>query len=778
MFPLGGVIFFCESIPVNYHRHDSHLDLLSDAGEMFATLAGSADVHAVLQRAVHMVGQHLNADVCSIYLYRDATADLILSATVGLDPEGVGKVTLGFGEGLVGMALKELRPICERSASTNPHYRYFPDLQEEAFDCFLAVPIQRGVERVGVIVAQRSAPHRFKETEVIVLRSIASHLAILIENANALLNVSTARAAPETEASAELPRLITGRGASPGVGIGRVRIKGRTALVDMLRGDGDLAGAGAGDAPTLSLDEAIALTVEQLEDLEKELARRLPEAASLIFGAHLLMLKDTAFTGTMFEAIEKGATPLAALIEGARQYIRIFGSSKHDYIKEKAADVEDLALRVAENLTGTCDVQHSIYGDRIVIAADLLPSDILKLSMQRCRGFVLVGGGMTSHTAILARSLHIPLLLVDTPRALDLPDGIPAIVDGETGNVYINPEPAIREGFEARQRVFDEAARMPDISPGPALTADGTRVRVMANINLLSEIEPAERLHADGVGLYRTEFPFLIRDSFPSQDEQAQIYDRLFERMDGKEITVRTLDVGGDKALAYYDNAGEANPEMGLRSIRFSLRHPDIFEDQICAILMAAGERPIRILFPMISSHDEFLTVREIVRRCHRDLREQGHASERIPALGVMVELPAVVEILDGLAADVDFLSIGTNDFVQYMLAADRTNERVRDYYCPHHPAVLRALNRVATIARAHDLDLSVCGEMAHEPAYIPFLIGIGVRKLSVDPTYIPAVKQAIAARSCDDHQAYAATLLAETRLRKIESILKEREAT
>lgn len=754
------------------HRHDGHLDLLSDAGEMFTTLAGSADVNAVLQRAVRMVTQHLSADVCSIYLYREATSDLILSATVGLDEKGVGEVTLGIGEGLVGMALKELRPICEGAASTNPHYRHFPGLQEEAFDCFLAVPIQRGVERVGVIVAQRRAPHRFEEAEVIVLRSIASHLAILIENAQALLDVHRAETEESAPTPPPLPNLLQGRGASPGVGIGRVRLKGRSRLVSMLRGEDEIDHTQL--APALPLSEAIALTIDQLEALEKELARRLPEAASLIFGAHLLMLKDTSFTGPMFEDIERGTPALAALIGGARKYIRIFGASKHDYIREKAADVEDLALRVAESMSGTCDTEHSIYDDRIVVAADLLPSDVLKLSVQRCQGFVLVGGGVTSHAAILARSLHIPLLIVDTPQALEIPDGTPAIVDGETGNIYIDPDATIREGFEARRRAHEEAARLTDAVPGPPVTADGTRIMLMANINLLSEVEPAKQLHADGVGLYRTEFPFLIRDSFPSQEEQAQIYDRLFARMDGREITIRTLDVGGDKALAYYDDAGEANPELGLRSIRFSLRHRDIFEDQVRAILMAAGDRPIRILFPMISSHDEFLAAREIVQSCHRELREEGHAHDRLPQLGAMIELPAIVEVLDGLAQDVDFLSIGTNDFVQYMLAADRTNERVRDYYCPHHPAVLRALKRIATIAQKHDLDLSVCGEMAHEPAYIPFLLGIGVRKLSVDPTYIPSVKMAIAAHSLADNEAYARALLATTSVQHIETIITE----
>jgi phosphotransferase system enzyme I (PtsP) len=274
-------------------------------------------------------------------------------------------------------------------------------------------------------------------------------------------------------------------------------------------------------------------------------------------------------------------------------------------------------------------------------------------------------------------------------------------------------------------------------------TRDKARVHLMANINLLSELDLALELKAEGIGLYRSEFPFIVRSDLPSEEEQRLVYERLFDKMDRRPVWIRTLDVGGDKVLPYLDTLQEDNPELGLRSIRFSLKHRDIFDQQVRAILRAGAHSPsLGIMFPMISSIDEFRTACQTVRQAIAELTEENLPHHREPQLGAMIELPAIVEIIDELAREADFLSIGTNDFTQYMLAADRTNKHVSAYYQPYHPSVLRALARIVQRAAGSQVPVSVCGEVAHQKDFVPFLIGIGLRRLSVDPQFLPACKE------------------------------------
>jgi phosphotransferase system enzyme I (PtsP) len=293
-------------------------------------------------------------------------------------------------------------------------------------------------------------------------------------------------------------------------------------------------------------------------------------------------------------------------------------------------------------------------------------------------------------------------------------------------------------------------------------TADGQRVRLLANVNLLSDLPLARQVKAEGIGLYRSEFPFLVRSTLPSEEEQLVIYSQLVRESPSPLVTFRTLDLGGDKLLAYYDSSGEENPQMGLRSIRFSFRHRDVFEQQLRAILRAAEGIDLRIMFPMISSVEDFLKARDITRRCIEDLREEGVDCHRSPEIGMMVEVPSAVALIDVLAEEADFLCIGTNDLTQFLLAVDRTNEKVAEYYTSCHPAVLRALKRVTEVCIAAGKHVSVCGEMAHERDFLPFLLGIGIRSLSVDPQFLPEIQQSIAALSVEQCRLHAEAVLAE----------------
>lgn len=750
-------------------KRRGQLNLLCDIGDLAALLSESVDIEIFLQRTVRLVAQNLRADVCSIYLFDSRTEQLVLKATIGLNPEAVNKVRLKIGEGLVGLTLEKLQPICEARASLNPHYRYFEEAQEDRFESFLAVPIRRGVEKIGVLVVQHEQENYFDEYDVMTVRVIASQLAGAMENARLLIDMDQPGRRKKIKTVSDKTEFIKGNAASGGYAY--------AGAVVMKKSHGGLmTGYEDQDKEYTLKDFFVALekTTNQLENLQAKLARRLPESASLIFTAHFMILKDAKFIDKIVKLIEKGTTPPEAIRSVTGDYVNIFLSSPHAYIREKANDMEDLAGRILKNLHYGDETEHDHGKGRIIIARDLFPSEMLKLATEDVKGIILVSGGITSHVAILSRSMKIPLIIAERPDLLDIPDGVPILLDADIGNIFLRPSDKIIQQFETRNKTQQAVAPHKGKRLELTRTLDGYRVRLMANINLLSELELAKDLNAEGVGLYRTEFPFLIRSNFPSEEEQYLVYRNLFEVMPGKDITIRTLDVGGDKVLIYSDSTNESNPELGLRSIRFSLRYLDVFEQQVRAILRAAppGES-LKIMFPMISSVDEFREARQMVKECIDDLKLSGIRHHSKPKIGAMLEIPSVTEIMSELAQEADFFSIGTNDFVQYMLAVDRTNEKVASYYRPFHPSVLRAMNQMVFWAQKWGKDISVCGEMAHESEFIPFLLGIGIRTLSVDPQYIVKVQEQISKLKLSDAEAYAKDLLTQATIQGTWKILQ-----
>ncbi len=749
-----------------------HLNLLCDIGDLASLLTGSTNIENFLQRTAVMVSRHLEAEVCSIYLFDDQSRELVLKATIGLNPAAVNQVRMKAGEGLVGYTLIKQQPIREGSASRNPQFKYFEESGEDRFESFLSVPILRGTENIGVLVVQHESRDYFDEVDVMALRAAASQLAGAIENARLLMSMDNPRNAVLNQTAIDQLKFIRGESASSGYARAPSTVFGKS--------HGWLLNEPCEAEAAFTLKHfyrAAQLTTDQLQELQSRVAGRLPESASLIFTAHFMILKDERFTQEIVRHIEKGVSAPEAVRRVARHYIALFSSSPYMYLREKVNDMEDLAGRILSNFQ-LREAQTPLQcKGRIVIARELYPSDILKLASEDVAGIILVSGGVTSHVAILARSMQIPLIIADRPELLTLPEETPVLMDAASlslgGNVYVNPSEKVIQQFEIRNQTTAATSLLADAMTPETETRDGRRIHLLANINLLSELALARDLKAEGIGLYRSEFPFLIRSSFPSEQEQYPIYKSLFDGMPEKPVTIRTLDVGGDKILVYSDAAGESNPELGLRSIRFSLRNPDIFEQQIKAILRAGADaKSPRIMFPMISSVDEFQAARRLVKDCGDDLRRQGLPCHPAPAVGMMIELPSVLEIMDTLAAEADFFSIGTNDFVQYMLAVDRTNEKVAEYYQPWHPAVLRSLARIVETAIAHDKDVSICGEMAHEPEYIPFFLGIGVRTLSADPQFLPMVQQTIRRLHLADAVVYAQKLLSESTLKGTRRIM------
>ncbi|MBN1828587.1 MAG: phosphoenolpyruvate--protein phosphotransferase [Deltaproteobacteria bacterium] len=747
----------------NNHR----FRLLCNINELTALLTGTGNIEDFLQQTAEMVARHFETDVCSIYLFDEAMNELVLKATVGLNPQAIGVIRMKLGEGLVGTAMDILEAVCEGCASKNQKFKYFEEAGEDRLESFLAVPILKGVERIGVLVVQNEKRDFFDELDVMALKAIASQLAGAIENARLLMNIALDRQVVSAPTVYERLRFIKGEGVSPGYVLGPSTVFRRNPINFLVESPDDSA------ATIADFHRALKVTSDQLQELQARLPERLEESDAMIFTSHFMILKDDVFINKILERIEKGLTPAEAIRTVARHYMAIFSSSHHGYIKEKVNDLEDLTLRILNNLKGGTADDTSFLKGRIVISQDLYPSEILRLASEEVTGIVLTSGGITSHVAILSRSLQIPLVIADHPEFLELPDDTLILVDGDIGNIYVCPSPWIINQFKSREEGRRIAKERRQAISEVTRTKDGALIKLLANINLLRELDLTNELKLEGIGLYRTEFPFLIRSNFPSEEEQYLIYKKVFDAMRGREVTIRTLDIGGDKILAYSDISGETNPDLGLKSIRFTLRHRDVFEQQIRAILRAAAEAPVlKIMFPMITSLDEFREARQIIMNAMNTMDRLNIDHHDRPMIGILIEVPSVMEIISELTAEADFLSIGTNDFIQYMLAVDRSNEKVAHYYRPNHPAILRSIARIVRSAEQREKEISICGEMAHMPEYVPFFIGVGVRRLSIDPQFVYLVQDLIGNFTIAQADEYARRLLAKTTIKETQRII------
>jgi phosphotransferase system, enzyme I, PtsP len=743
-------------------------ELLYDINELSHLFRESVSIETLLDKAVEMVAARTRSAVCSIYLYNPTEQVLILQANRGLKPGSVGSVRMKINEGLTGLALQQMKPVCESDASHNPHYRYFPGIQEEHYDAFLALPIARGISKIGVLVLQRSTGESFTDADITALQTVAAQLGNIIENAQFLLRMHDQP--QQIERTAPTLKFVKGKSAAAGFAYAPVMvIDKQKSLAHLMRRD---------FSTPYTLEDfknGVARTAAQLESLQEKVERQLSDAASLIFSAHLMILKDQAFIGEITRRIEAGTNPPIAVAEVAGEYIESFLASDNSYMREKVNDIEDLAIRLVNNIISeTEEVQ--IYRRHIVITRELYPSDLLKLSSEDAAAIVLVGGGATSHISILARSLSMPMVIVDQYELLEVPDGTPILIDAEIGNLFVDPDDIILEKFHAQQSVRLTLEKQKELIKPQTATRDGVRISLLANINLLTDLKGAAELKSDGIGLYRTEFPFIIRTTFPSEAEQYAIYRKVVDSMAGKRVTLRTLDAGGDKILSYYHDIQEQNPAMGMRSIRFSLQIKPIFMEQIRAMLRAGEGANLRIMFPMISSVDEFLEARSVVLEAMEALSKEGLPHNSKPKLGMMVELPSIADLIDDFAHEADFFSIGTNDLIQFILGVDRTNEAVAQFYLPHHPAVLRYLNKVVQGAIRNGREVTMCGDMGHQIEYIPFLLGIGIRSLSMDPAYLLKTQQAIEKISIPEAESVAADMLSRSRIGDIEAILKSRK--
>lgn len=753
--------------------------LMCDIGELVGLFDFEAGLDAFLAKVVSTVAWHMRAAVCSIYLYESETAKLVLRANQGLNPDLVGRLRLKIGEGITGMTLKEMRPICEAKATDNPHYAHIPGSREEQFVSFLAVPILRKMNPVGVIVVQDPQWNYFTRNDIQALQVISSQLAGVIENAHLLMNLhgsgGAAAPAPRSPSEDEFgpgTHFVRGQGNSDGMALGLSTRIGEY-LHQGTEGDGCPVGL-----TEVEFDRALEMTEQQLLELQRRLEDKIQDAASMIFGAHVLMLKDEAFSGEIRRHIREGANPWKAILDEVRLYVELFSSSLNPAMREKVLDVKDLGHRMLHNLSAPAlESMSPDYAGQIIIAEALLPSDILKLSAEGAAGLVLMGSGQHSHVAILAKALQLPLVVASDKRLLHLPEKTPLLLDAKEGQIVIRPgSEAIQTMKELIRSLADSGRLAAQVKP-ETRTKDGTEIQLFANLNLVSELDVALHVKAKGIGLYRTEFPFIVRSTFPTEEEQYQVYRRVLERMGGRPVVFRTLDIGGDKVLSYFQVGQGSNPFLGLRALRFSLRNPEIFKQQLRAMLRAAHGNPqAKVMFPMVPSLDEFLAARDLARACQQDLEQEG-VPNRMPELGLMIELPSAATMANELAAAADFLSIGSNDLIQYLLAVDRTNDEMAAWFTPHHPAVLRSLKWIVAAAEKAGKPVSLCGNLAADSRMLPFLLGIGLRIFSMDSMEIPAVQRRIEQIDLDRARRQADKMLAFGQMGEVDQFLKTLDA-
>jgi phosphotransferase system, enzyme I, PtsP len=479
--------------------------------------------------------------------------------------------------------------------------------------------------------------------------------------------------------------------------------------------------------------------------------------------------------GKVEDLVREGRSAEHSLGCVVEDYVRQFEGLGDDYMRERALDIKDIGQRVLRCLLGVHAAPRKLGRGVILVVAELVLSDLLLIDPSKLKGLALATGGVTSHASILARSLEIPTViglenLIETVR-----EGDQLVVDGNSGIVYVNPPADIVREYERLDREYRAFNReLGALVHLPAETIDGRRVTLYANIGLFSDVHLARQHGAEGIGLYRTELPFLSHRDFLTEEEQVDIYVRMVEAMEGRPVTIRTLDLGADKYPTYLKGPREDNPFLGWRSIRISLEMADVFRTQLRAILRASSSGPVRILFPMISSVEEIRRVKEILDEARYELRQRDVPFDDEVPIGIMIEVPSAVSLAPRLIHEVDFFSIGTNDLIQYTLAVDRNNRKVASLYQPLHPAVLRAINYAARAAREAGKPVSICGEMAADPMCTLALVGIGMETLSMGPFFVPVIKRLVRAVDFRGAQRLAQEALELATVKEVKGLLFE----
>ena len=686
---------------------------------------------------VKRIANALATQACSVFLLDRRHGDYVLVATQGLNPQAVGKVRVPINKGLIGLVGEREEPINIDDATKHPRFYHVAEAKEEAYRAFLGTPVIYHRQVLGVLIVQQQEPRRYDESEEAFLVTLATQLAAIIAHAEA-----TGALSELLESSKERRHelVYSGVPGAPGIGMGTGVVIYTPYDLDAIpdREPEDI------EAEIQMLESAFSSVREDLRLLSERLYPSLPAEERALFDVYQRILDSSDLGKEVADNIRAGNWAPGALREVIGVHVRRLESLDNEYMRERAEDIKDLGQRVLMYLQKN-DRTAPEYADKtILIGESLTPTDLAEVPEGCLVGVISAKGSGNSHVAILARAMKVPTVMGvgDTP-IYELQDK-EIVVDGYYGQIYVSPNPSLRAEFErliAEEQKLD--ATLEEIRDFPAVTKDGHRIGLQVNTGLGADISMSLAAGAEGVGLYRTEIPFLMRDRFPSGEEQRIIYRQLLASFAPRPVTLRTLDVGGDKPLPYFP-IKEDNPFLGWRGIRITLDHPEIFLSQIRAMMRASeGLNNMRVMLPMITDATEVDEALRLLKKAFTEVRDEGYDIE-LPQIGVMIEVPSAVYQARALAKRVDFLSVGSNDLTQYILAVDRNNPRVANLYDSLHPAVLRALIQVVENGHQEGKHVSICGEMAGDPAAVMLLLAIGFDSLSMNASSIGRVKWVI----------------------------------
>jgi phosphotransferase system enzyme I (PtsP) len=693
------------------------------------------DLQQALNIIVQRVKVHVKVDVASVYLTDTDHTQLILMATEGFRKDAIGKVRLNSGEGLVGMVVEREEPVNLDDAPSHPRNRFIVEAGEKPYHGFLGVPIIQHGKVLGILVVRQRQSRKFGEEEEAFLVTLAAQLAGAITHASA-----SGEMARLLETSGEVSVSHKGLPGAPGVAIGQALVVYPPANLDVVP-DRKVTDT---ESEVGLFREAVAAVEDDLRDYSNLMSGVLPAEDLALFDALVLMLGSDTLVAKTVERIHAGNWAQGALRDTIAEHVQVFESMDDTYLRERASDIHDLGRRILTHIQSDRPASRQVYTHTVLVGEDISAGQLAEVPVEQLAGIVSARGSSSSHVAILAQALGVPAVMGVEDLPVGRLEGQNLIADGYRGDVYVNPSTLLREEFVRLQAEESELAEgLKEMAGQPSRTPDGVSVPLYLNTGLITDFEPELHSEGDGVGLYRTEIPFLMREQFPGEEEQRRIYRKVLEAFVPRPVTLRTLDVGGDKALPYFP-VKEDNPFLGWRGIRISLDHPEIFLTQLRAMLRAsAGLNNLTILLPMISTVTEIDMAMMLINQAMGELIEEGEPVHR-PPIGVMIEVPSAVYQIKAMAQRVDFFSIGTNDLTQYLLAVDRNNSRVASLYQSLHPAVLRAVQGVVEDAHSLGKPVSVCGEMAGDPAAVLALLGLGVDSLSMSVSSLPRVKWVI----------------------------------
>jgi phosphotransferase system, enzyme I, PtsP len=715
-------------------------------------MAGASPAQERLDKVVRIIAQSMVAEVCSIYLRR-GSGELELFATEGLNREAVHATRLRPGEGLVGEVARMAQPISLSDAPAHPAFSYRPETGEDPYHAFLGAPLLRGGRAIGVLVVQNRAERRYDDDEVEDIQTIAMVLAETVASGE-LLAQDELR---DIEVAPHRPERLKGQRFSEGLAFGHVVLHEAPLPPERLLAENQ-------QVEEIRLREAlIALKADVDHMLEGGLGN-LAGPSFEVLETYRMFADDRGWNRSLEEAVKNGLTAEAAVDRVRNEHRARFAQARDPYIKERLHDFEDLANRLLRILAGDKPGDRDLPDDAILVARNLGPADLLEYPRHKLKGLLLEEGSAASHAAIVARALQIPCVGRLMGLRDRLSEGDLVIADGETAEAHLRPRPDMLQAVQSRMAVRDqrraEFTRLRDV---PAITLDGTRVTLLTNAGLAVDLENLDETGAEGIGLFRTEFQFMVSDALPRLDVQTDLYRLVLDAAGDRPVTFRTLDVGGDKVLPYLDQAREENPALGRRAIRLGLDRPALLRMQLRALLAAGAGRELRVMFPMIATVDEFRAARELVDAECDWARRRGRALPQVLRIGAMVECPSLLWHLDALLPLTDFISVGTNDLLQYMFAADRTNPLVSDRYDPLSPPALRALAEIQRKCVDTGTPVSVCGELAGRPLEAFALLTLGFHRLSAPAGGVGPVKRMILSADLGPAKRTMTSLLASS---------------